>query len=154
MKPAKNNFFLNILRKSKISFLKIYYARGNAHEIALGAAIGAFWGVFPTFGLSTILTLLLYKFIRFNLFVAISAAFISNPITSPFWLMTSYLVGNYFLKSNFKFKLENWTESIPQIGYSMALGATLVSSFTAILIYYIVKFTINSKQKMKSANAN
>ena len=69
--------------------MKIYYARGSVHEIALGAAIGAFWGVFPTFGLSTILSILLYKVFRFNLPVAISAAFISNPITSPFLLMIS-----------------------------------------------------------------
>ena len=65
MKSVKRNLVINIFRKAKISFMKIYYARGSAHEIALGAAIGAFWGVFPTFGLSTILSLLLYKIFRF-----------------------------------------------------------------------------------------
>jgi uncharacterized protein (DUF2062 family) len=89
MNTGNNNFFMHIFRKLKINFLKIYYARGSVHEIALGAAIGAFWGVFPTFGLSTILSILLYKVFRFNLPVAISAAFISNPITSPFLLMIS-----------------------------------------------------------------
>jgi len=108
MKLTKNkNFIQNIFRKVKINLLKIYYARGSAHEIALGAAIGAFWGVFPTFGLSTILSLLLYKILRFNLLVAISAAFISNPLTSPFLLLLSYKVGTYFIETDIKFEYNN-----------------------------------------------
>ena len=90
MKSARGNYVINIFRKLKLNFLKIYYARGSTHEIALAAAIGAFWGVFPTFGLSTILSLLLYKIFRFNIVAAISGAFISNPLTSPFLLMISY----------------------------------------------------------------
>ena len=116
MKSVKRNFVINILRRVRINLLKIYYARGSAHEIALGAAIGSFWGVFPTFGLSTILSLLLYKVFRFNILVAISAAFISNPLTSPFLLMISYKVGTYFIKTDVKFEFDYWYQNIPQIG--------------------------------------
>jgi uncharacterized protein (DUF2062 family) len=141
------NFIINILRKLKINFLKIYYARGSAHEIALGAAIGAFWGVFPTFGLSTILSLLLYKVLRFNLLAALSAAFISNPLTSPFLLMISYQVGTIFIHTNIKFESETWFQNISIIGYILFIGATIVSSITAFLIYLIVKYTINYRRK-------
>lgn len=42
MRVAKSrNFVINIVRKVRINLLKIYYARGSAHEIALGAAIGS-----------------------------------------------------------------------------------------------------------------
>ncbi|MBY0245463.1 MAG: DUF2062 domain-containing protein [Sphingobacteriaceae bacterium] len=146
MKQTKRNFVINILRRVRISFLKIYYARGSAHEIALGASIGAFWGVFPTFGLSTVLSLLLYKIFRFNLIAAISGAFISNPLTSPFLLIISYTVGEYFIKSNVKFELENWQQNLPQIGYVLIIGSTVVSLFTSIIVYYLTKYAIERRR--------
>jgi uncharacterized protein (DUF2062 family) len=147
VKLKKTNFIINIFRKLKINFYKIYYARGGVHEIALGAAIGAFWGVFPTFGLSTILSLLLYKMIRFNLPVAISAAFISNPLTSPFLLMISYKVGAFFINTNLKFEYETWYNNIPKIGYIMFMGSTIVSSITAIIVYFLIKSLVEYRRK-------
>jgi uncharacterized protein (DUF2062 family) len=142
---------MTILSKLKINILKIYHARGSPHEIALGAAIGAFWGVFPTFGLSTILSLLLYKFLRFNLPAALSAAFISNPLTSPFLLMISYKVGTIFIPTNIKFEYETWYQNISIIGYVLFIGATIVSTITALIIYFIVKYAVDNKRK-KSLN--
>ena len=147
MKSKKRNFIINILKRLKINFLKIYYARGSVHEIALGAAIGAFWGVFPTFGLSTILSLLLYKVLRFNLPAALSAAFISNPLTSPFLLMISYKVGKIFIHTDIKFEDETWYQNISKIGYVTFIGSTIVSTITAFLIYFIVKYALEYRRK-------
>lgn len=146
-------FIVNIFRKAKFNLLKIHNARGSAHEIALGAAIGAFWGVFPTFGLSTILSLLLYKLFRFNLIVALAAAFISNPITSPFLLMISYKVGTLLIKTNIKFEFENWYRDISKIAYVLFVGATIVSTFTAIIIYFITKHAIQHRRARKLLNS-
>ncbi|MBA4259977.1 MAG: hypothetical protein C0446_12495 [Chitinophaga sp.] len=146
MRGVKRNFFINIYRKAKINVLKIYHARGSAHEIALGAAIGAFWGVFPTFGLSTVLSLLMYKFLRFNLLAAISGAFISNPLTSPFLLIISYKVGQFFIPTNQTFELSNWYTSLPQIGYVLLVGATLVSIVTSFIVYYLTKYAIEKRR--------
>jgi hypothetical protein len=150
MKDKKNNFITNIFRKLKINFLKIYYARGTVNEIASGAAVGAFWGVFPTFGLSTILSLLLYKIFRFNLPVAISAAFISNPLTSPFLLMISFKTGAFFINTDVTFDYENWTQNFSKIGYIMLIGSTIVSSITAILVYFIIKYAVQKRRKIKA----
>jgi uncharacterized protein len=152
MKSVKRNYFLNIFRKAKISFMKIYYARGSAHEIALGAAIGAFWGVFPTFGLSTILSLLLYKIFRFNIVAAISGAFISNPLTSPFLLMLSYKVGCYFIKTDIQFHYDNLYKNLPQMGYVLIIGSTIVSSITGLFVYYIIKYVIERRRNLKANN--
>ena len=154
MKSKKRNFVINILRRLKINFLKIYHARGSIHEIALGAAIGAFWGVFPTFGLSTILSILLYKIFRFNLVVAISAAFISNPLTSPFLLLISYKVGVLFISTDIKFEFETWQENISKIGYVMLIGSTIVSTITAFLVYFIVKFIVEYRNKLRLSKFN
>jgi len=151
MIPVKKNLIVTIFRKFKINLLKIYNARGNAHEIALGAAIGAFWGVFPTFGLSTVLTLMLYKIIRFNLLVAISAAFISNPLTSPFLLMLSYKVGTYFIKTEIQFDYTTWYQNLPQIGYVLLIGSTIVSLIIASIVYFATKYPIEyRRRKIKS----
>lgn len=149
MKSRKRNFVVNIFRRARISFGKIYYARGSAHEIALGAAIGAFWGVFPTFGLSTILSLLLYKIFRFNLVAAISGAFISNPLTSPFLLIFSYKVGGFFVKTNVAFNAENWHQNLPQIGYVLLIGSAIVSLGTGLIIYYLTRFAIKRRRHLK-----
>jgi hypothetical protein len=145
MRSTKRNFFINILRKVRINFLKIYHARGSAHEIALGAAIGAFWGVFPTFGLSTVLSLLMYKFLRFNLLAAISGAFISNPLTSPFLLLISYKVGSYFIKSNIQLDYSNWYKNIPEVGYILLIGATVVSFIAGMIVYYAIKYLVQKR---------
>ena len=152
MKSVKGSFVDNIFRKAKISFLKIYYARGSAHEIALGAAIGAFWGVFPTFGLSTILSLLLYKIFRFNIVAAISGAFISNPLTSPFLLIISYKVGSYFIKTDIQIDYDNWYKNLPSIGYVLLIGSTIVSTITGLFIYYITKYVVNRRRNLKANN--
>jgi len=152
VRSRKRNFIINILRKLKINFLKIYYARGSVNEIALGSAIGAFWGVFPTFGLSTVLSLLLYKVLRFNLPVAISAAFISNPLTSPFLLMISFKAGKLFIDTDVTFAYENWYQNISEIGYILFLGSTIVSTITALLVYFIIKYAVEFRRKKLAEN--
>jgi uncharacterized protein (DUF2062 family) len=151
VKSIKRNCIINIFRRLKINFLKIYYARGSVHEIALGAAIGAFWGVFPTFGLSTILSFLLYRVLRFNLLAALSAAFISNPLTSPFLLMISYKVGTIFIHTDIKFEYATLFQNFSLIGYVLFIGALIVSTITAFLIYFLVKYTI-VKRRDKISN--
>jgi uncharacterized protein (DUF2062 family) len=146
VKSIKRNFIVNVLRKLKINFLKIYYARGSVHEIALGAAIGGFWGVFPTFGFSTMLSLILYKVFRFNLPVAISAAFISNPLTSPLLMMTSYKVGTLFIHTGIKFDYETWYHNIPKIGYVLFIGSIMVSAIIALLIYFVVNYIVEYRR--------
>lgn len=153
MKSKKGNFIIYILRRLRINFLKIYYARGSVHEIALGAAIGAFWGVFPTFGLSTILSLFLYKIFRFNFVAAISGAFISNPLTSPFLLILSYKVGSYFIKTDVQFDYNNWYKNLPQMGLVLIIGSTIVSSLTALFVYYIIKYLVERRRSLNTNNS-
>lgn len=139
-----------IVKRTRTVLTKIYHARGSDHEIALGASIGAFWGVFPTFGLSTILTLLLYRVFRFNVLVAISAAFISNPLTSPFWLISAYEVGAYLLNTHVEFNMETWKENLSQVGHALFLGSGLISTTTAVIVYFITKYFVRRRRKRKT----
>ncbi|TAF33141.1 MAG: DUF2062 domain-containing protein [Cytophagales bacterium] len=148
MKSSKSrNCIQNILRKTRINIFRIYHAKGHPHEIALGAAIGAFWGVFPTFGLGTIFSLLLYKVFRFNLLAALCAAIISNPLTSPFFLLISYEVGVFVLAARMEFDYDKWHQNFWQVGHIMLTGSVIVSMTVAFLVYLITRYAVIYKRK-------
>jgi len=131
-------YFKNLWQRIRHAILEIYKANGSPHEVALGAAIGAFWGVFPTFGLSTPLVLIMRKFIRFQIIAAFAGALISNPLTSPFWLYTSYVIGVKLFPSDVPFDYKNWYNKLPDFGMQMLVGASLLSLVVSLLVYFLV----------------
>ena len=140
-----------ILRKLKILFWKLARTNDSASEIGLGAAIGTFISVFPTFGFGTPLVLLLSRFIKFNLLIAIAASVISNPFTSPFFLYLSYKTGVFITGKSIGFELENWSSNLKETGITLFIGSLIVSGTTALISYIIsiaiVKVFRNKKTK-------
>lgn len=150
MKKALPKYWIySLFRKIKLAVIHIYRAHGSPHEIALGAAIGAFWGVFPTFGLSTPLILILHRIAKFNVLTAFAGALVSNPVTSPFLLIFSYQIGTVFIKTSIAFSLEDWTQHLKELGIIMLIGATILSSAVAVLIYFITYYSILYRQRIK-----
>lgn len=144
-KQRPKNPIIILFRKLKLAFLRVYRAKGSPNEIALGVGIGAFWGVFPTFGLSTPLILALYRFIPFNLITAFAGALVSNPITSPFLLYLSYQIGSFFLPSPHLLNLEEWWKDLDKVGWIMLLGATILSAVVSVVLYWITYVFIKKK---------
>ena len=99
---------IKFIRKLKLFFIKLARARDSTSEIALGAGIGAFISVFPTFGLGMPLVILMNRFFKFNLISALALSTVSNPFTSPFFMITSYKTGALILDNPIEFNLENW----------------------------------------------
>ena len=126
-----------MLRKLKIVFWKLARTNDSNTEIALGAAIGTFISVFPTFGFGTPLVLLLSRFIKFNLLIAITASIISNPFTSPFFLYLSYKMGVIITGNSIDYKLENWSSNLGKTGITLFIGSLIISGIMAFLGYYI-----------------
>jgi len=144
-------YLKNCWQNFRDAMLRIYNSNGSPHEVALGAAFGAFWGVFPTFGLSTPLVLLMRRFIRFQIIAAFAGALISNPLTSPFWLYTSYLIGVNFIPSDVPFSFENWTSKLPDFGMQMLIGTSLLSLVVSVLVYVVV-YKVKSALQTKIEN--
>jgi len=64
----------------------------SPQKIAWGLAAGVFLGVFPTFGLGTVVALALAIVFKFNKAAAILGSLIMNPLTTPiFWTASSAL---------------------------------------------------------------
>lgn len=136
-----------IFRKIKLFFLKLARARASTYEISLGAAIGTFISVFPTFGLGMPLVALLGRFIKFNVVVALAFSVISNPFTSPFFILMSYKVGSVITGSQIDLNAENWKSNLSETGLAVLLGTLIVSGVTAVLAFYISKIIVTNIRK-------
>jgi uncharacterized protein len=141
---------INLWRKAKLFFLKLARDRASVHEIALGAAIGTFISVFPTFGFGTLLVLLLYRFLKFNLVAALAMSVISNPFTSPFFMVLSFKVGTLILNTNVQFSIKTWKDNLSETGIIILWGSLLVSGVMGLLAYFMTKIIVEkyrNKQK-------
>ena len=141
---------LNLRRKARLFFIKLARARDSVHEIALGAAIGTFISVFPTFGFGTLLVLLLYRFMKFNLVAALAMSVVSNPFTSPFFMVFSFKIGSLILGSTVEFNLNNWKDNLGKTGIILLWGSLAVSGVMALLAYFMTKFIVTKYRNKKS----
>jgi len=129
----------SIVKRIKNRFLKLASEKSSVNEIASGAALGAFTGIFPSFGFGFLTVLLLYKFFKFNLVAAASGSLISNPLTSPLFMLLSFEVGEIILGTNVHFDRNNWSANLKEAGYSIFIGALVVSSLFSIAAYFITR---------------
>ncbi len=132
----------SITRKIKTKFVALAKEKSSVNEIASGAALGAFTGVFPSFGLGFVIVLLLYRFFKFNILAAVSGSLISNPLTSPVFMLLSFETGEMLLNTNVRFEMHNWSANLKEAGYSVFIGALAVSSFVSVVTYFITRYVI------------
>ena len=72
---------LNWTRGCRYYYLKLIRQRDSTAAIARGLAVGVFAGLFPLFGLQTILGVSLATICRGNKIIAAAATWVSNPLT-------------------------------------------------------------------------
>jgi uncharacterized protein (DUF2062 family) len=144
---------MKLMRRLKLFFIKLARTSDSTSEIALGAGIGAFISVFPTFGLGMPLVILINRFFKFNLISALALSVVSNPFTSPFFILTSYKVGSILLDNSIVFNLENWKENLENTGLSLLLGSIIVSGISSVLAYFITKIIV-TKYRTRSHRTN
>jgi len=96
---------VRLMKHKILSWLKaklhlVASQKGSRHKIALGVAIGLFWGFTPLFGLKTVFSLLTAWIVRANkmaAFVAVSIHEVLFPIY-PLFYMAGYHLGNWMLR--------------------------------------------------------
>ena len=73
--------------------------KGSKHSIALGIAIGFFWGFSPLFGFKTLFSFLTAWLVRANKIAALVAVTLHDVFLPvyPLFLALSYFVGNKHL---------------------------------------------------------
>lgn len=133
---------INIGRKLKLFFVKLARARASTEEISWGAAIGTFISVFPTFGFGMPFVVLLSKFVKFNLIAALALSVVSNPFTSPFFMMLSYQTGSAITGSEIDFNIDNWKQNLSDTVIPLFIGSLVISGSLSVIAYFLTKFIV------------
>jgi uncharacterized protein (DUF2062 family) len=142
------------------AFIKKYkipreYLSINRKSISRGVLIGLFWGFIPM-PMQMLAVLAVTPFLKFNVPIAISMVWLSNPITMPFMYYMEYQTGNFLLGSeellNIKLTLDWFSDNWDKIILPLYVGTIPYSVGVSTLIYFIIHFLwIDSVKKEKSS---
>ena len=128
------------LQKTKNFIKKILRTNDSPKKIALGLAIGVFWGITPTFGFAILFSLPTAFLFRGNKLAAILGTFVANPFTTPFVYAFEYKVGQLILKTAplpFSWDIFN-LENLLNISKSLLVGGIFLAIALALLTYFLV----------------
>ena len=137
-KRASNGKIDQFIKKYKIprEYLSI-----NRKSITRGILIGLFWGFIPM-PMQMLAVLAMTPFIKFNVPIAISMVWLSNPLTMPLMYYMEYQTGNFILGreglENIELTLSWFSNNWDNILVPLYIGTIPYSIFVSALVYFIV----------------
>ncbi|MEM9004166.1 MAG: DUF2062 domain-containing protein [Cyanobacteria bacterium P01_F01_bin.86] len=145
MSPSKqqSSFLVRWRRRSRYIYLKFIRLRGHPKELARGLAAGVFAGMFPLFGLQTIIGVAIAFRIKGNPLMAAGGTWISNPLTYIPIYAFNYRVGSWILhrSSTQPFtdveSLKAWLETGADVTINLMLGSFVMGLIFGILAYFL-----------------
>ncbi|WP_019507949.1 DUF2062 domain-containing protein [Pleurocapsa sp. PCC 7319] len=96
-KRSKKRKYSWLMRRCRLTYLKILRLRGKPQVIAKGLAIGVFAGCFPFLGLQSLIGIVLATIFRGSKVAAVAATWISNPLTYVPIFVFNYKIGKLLL---------------------------------------------------------
>ena len=146
-----NGKIKDFIRKYKIprEYLSI-----NRKSISKGVLIGLFWGFIPM-PMQMLAVLALTPFIKFNVPIAITMVWLSNPLTMPFIYYMEYVTGNFLLGNeslnNIELTLDWFSTNWDKILIPLYVGTIPYAIGVSTIIYFIInKLWIDSVHKEAS----
>ena len=147
-------------KQSKIdAFLEKYnlpkdYLGINRRSVTRGVGIGLFWGFIPM-PMQMAAVLATTPFIRFNVPIALSMVWLSNPVTMPPMYYMEYLTGNFLLGRegihNVELTVEWFKNNLGDIFVPLYVGTAFYSIVVSGLIYLGLNWLwIHSVRKEKA----
>lgn len=140
--------------------IKLKRARGSAHAIALGFAMGAFASFTPFMGLHALIAIILAVPFGGSAIMAILGTVVGNPWTFPAIWLSTYNLGNYMLDrhtalefpTTFEFS-EIWGNLyfyVDNFILPMAVGGIPMGALFATGIYVLLYNKINRYRNARS----
>jgi uncharacterized protein (DUF2062 family) len=133
--------------KNKIdAFLEKYnlpksYLAVNRRMITRGVAVGLFWGFIPM-PMQMLAVMATTPFFRFNVPIAISMVWLSNPFTMPPMYYMEYLTGNFILGregiEDIELTMKWFTEHFDDILVPLYTGTAFYSIVVSSIIYVVL----------------
>jgi len=120
---------------------RILLQHASPHQIALGVAIGVFFGVFPTFGFAALVVLAVAPFLRFNVAAALAGGTLfSNPVTTPLWIFLSCLVVGIDVSSlRASGTVAQLVQHYGSVMVRYLVGNVVISVIASLMAYYGVR---------------
>lgn len=137
------------------SWGKLLAINSTPDKIALGFAIGAFVGIFPTFGIGAVFTVPLCYVTRANYVAAfLGSLIIMNPLTTPmFWALSAGL-GALIFPSDVRVVIESWKnnsvlDNIKTVSLVYVTGNLIISTVVAAASFFVVRWIVARKLKTR-----
>jgi len=150
-KKQSNSKIKDFISKYKIprEYLSI-----NRKAISRGVLIGLFWGFIPM-PMQMLAVLAITPFVKFNVPIAITMVWLSNPVTMPFMYYMEYQTGNFLLGNeslnNIELTLDWFSINWDKIIIPLYIGTIPYSLGVSTLIYFMInKLWIDSVHKETS----
>ena len=141
------------------------------HSIALGTAIGMFFGMTPTVGIQMILVLtfafLMRPFFKFNKVAGVLTVYVTNPLTVVPIYWACYKIGTYFVAGHVTYEkfsgileykgYEEWSRTVRSlvfdVGAPLLVGCLLVATVSALLTYPTMIWLIRQVRRRQAEAA-
>ena len=117
------------------------YLSINRKSVSKGVLVGLFWGFIPM-PMQMLAVLATTPFMKFNVPIAISMVWLSNPFTMPPMYYMEYLTGNFILGreglEHVEMTMDWFKENWDQIVVPLYTGTTFYSIVVSFLVYIII----------------
>jgi uncharacterized protein (DUF2062 family) len=118
------------------------YLSTNRELVSKAFLIGLLVAFIPI-PMQMLVVILLMRFFKFNVPVAIALCWVSNPITMPFIFYVEYVVGAFLLNieiDTIQMSVEWFNHNFQDIFIPLYFGAFVVSSILSTAIYFFINF--------------
>ncbi len=144
-------------RIARLAYLRLVRQNDDPDRIGKGFGLGVFLGIFPTFGLGTLLALIGASWLKWNRAAAVLGTFIMNPLLNPVFLSLSLIVGNVLVPRDFRIEIRSFSEGMVWSGLSTllltyVLGNLVVSIVFSALAYLLAVLTVRSYRRRRSSH--
>jgi len=118
------------------------YIAVNRTTVTKALFIGLFIALLPM-PLQMLVVILMMKFFKFNVPLAILLCWITNPVTMPFIYYIEYMIGCYVLNTDsltIHMSLEWFNNNFAHIFLQLYLGAFLLATSVSSIVYFSVNY--------------
>jgi len=118
------------------------YLSTNREMVSKAFLIGLFLAFLPI-PMQMLVVILIMKFFKFNVPVALTLCWVSNPITMPFIFYIEYVIGSFILNmeiENIQMSIEWFNNNFQDIFIPLYSGSLIVASIVSVSTYFLINF--------------
>lgn len=118
------------------------YISVNRTMVTKALLIGLFIALLPI-PMQMLLVIVMMKFFRFNVPLAILLCWVTNPITMPFIYYIEYITGSFILNTeilSIQMSLEWFNENFANIFIQVFIGAVFIGAIVSSVSYLVVNY--------------